>query len=102
MDLTGRYLAVWLSAEAMETVLGAPVAQTRRDDTLMSWMIGGEVVGESPPGVWLSVHQVMQPDEQVLTLEDRPIYFVRWDVVTTARLFLEWPRALPQAGLRSD
>jgi hypothetical protein len=101
MDLTGRYLVVWLPEEAMVTVFGAPVAQ--RDDTpLTSWMVGGEVAGESQWGLWLRVEQVVLPDERVLRLEDSPIYFVRWDLVTTARLFETAPRDLPRAALRAE
>lgn len=101
MDLTGRYLIVWLAEDAMMTVFGAPVAQ-RLDTPLTSWMVGGEVVGESDSGLWLRVEQVVLPDERVLRLEDSPTYFIRWEFVTTARLFETPPRELPRAGLRAE
>jgi hypothetical protein len=102
MDLTGRFLVVWLPEEAMMTVFGAPVAQQRDDTLLTSWMVGGEVAGESPSGLWLRIEQVVLPDERVLRLGDSPIYFIRWDLVTTARLFEKPPRDLPRAGLRAE
>ncbi len=93
MELVGKFLVVWLSAEAVETVFGIPSSE--RETPLTSWLVGGTVVAEAGPGLWLRVDRLVLPDGQQTRVADDPIHFVRWDLVTTARLFLEPPAAMP-------
>jgi hypothetical protein len=47
MDLTGKYLVVWLAPEAIETFLGVPVSA--EDRAMTTWTVAGQVVGEAGP-----------------------------------------------------
>ncbi len=96
MDLTGKFLVVWLSAEAVETFLG--VLPDREESAMTSWLVGGTVVGESGPGLWLKVRQVTIPSGQDLPLREEPTYFLRWELVTTARLYERPPEDIGRLG----
>jgi hypothetical protein len=47
MDLAGKYLAGWLSTEAIETFLG--VLEPSQDTAMTTWTVAGQVVGEAGP-----------------------------------------------------
>jgi hypothetical protein len=96
MDLTGKYLVIWLSAEAIETFLG--VLEPRDETAMMAWIVGGEVVGESGPGLWVRVRRVLLPDGREMPLQEEPIYFLRWELVTTARLYETPPQDIRRVG----
>jgi hypothetical protein len=93
MDLTGKFLVVWLSAEAIETFLG--VLEPRQETAMASWIVAGQLIGESGPGLWLRVTRVLMPDGTEMPLREEPIYFLRWELVTTARLYDTAPRSSP-------
>jgi hypothetical protein len=96
MDLTGKHLVVWLSPEAIETFLG--VLEPREETAMMSWTVAGEVVGESGPGVWLRVRRVLLPDGREMPLPETPTYFLRWELLTTARLYDALPENIQRVG----
>ena len=96
IDLTGKYLVIWLSAEAMETFLG--VLEPREETAMMSWTVSGEVVGESGPGLWGRVRRVLLPDGREMPLQEEPVYFLRWELVTTARLYETLPQDIRRVG----
>jgi hypothetical protein len=96
LDLSGKYLVVWLSAEAIETFLG--VLEPRQETALMSWTVGGEVVGESGPGLWICVRRVLLPDGSEMAFPEMPTYFLRWELVTTARLYDAPPENIQRIG----
>jgi hypothetical protein len=85
MDLAGKYLVVWVSAEAIETFLG--VLEPRDDTAMMSWIVGGE----SGPRPWVRVRRVLLPDGRDMPLQEEKS--VRGGAVTT-------PPTLEEAGGR--
>ena len=96
MDLSSRYLVVRLSAEAVQTFLG--VLEPRQETAMTSWTVSGEIVGESAPGLWLRVQRVLLPDGREMPLHEAPIYFLRWELVTTARLYDGPPQDIRRVG----
>jgi hypothetical protein len=72
MDRAGNYLVVWLSPEAIETFLG--VLEPAQEHAMTTWTVAGQIVGEAGPAC---------PEE--------PVYFLRWELVTTARLYDAMP-----------
>ena len=83
----GKYLVVWLSAEAIETLLG--ILGPSQDTAMTTWTVAGQVVGKAGSGLWIRVKRVLMPDgrERELPLHEESIYFLRWELVTTARLY---------------
>jgi hypothetical protein len=49
MDLAGKYVVVWLSAEAVETFLG--VLEPSADTAMTPWTVAGQIVGEGARAV---------------------------------------------------
>jgi hypothetical protein len=64
---------------------------------MTTWTVAGQVMGETGPGVWIRVKRVLLPNGEEMPLPEEPVYFLRWEVVTTARLH----DALP-ADIRRD
>jgi hypothetical protein len=86
VDLAGKYLVAWLSPEAIETFLG--VLEPAQERAMTTWTVTGQVVGEAGPGLWVRVKRVLLPSgEEMLLLREEPVYFLRWELVTTARLY---------------
>jgi hypothetical protein len=96
MNLAGKYLVVWLSPEAVETFLG--VLEPGRETTMTSWVVAGEVVGEAGPGLWIKVMRLLLPDGSEMPLAEQPVYFLRWELVTTARLYDALPTDVRRIG----
>lgn len=96
MTITGKFLVVWLSPEAIETFLG--VLEPERETTMATWTVAGQITGESHPGVWLRVQRVLLPDGRPMPLHDEPVYLLRWDLVTTARLYDAMPEDIRRIG----
>jgi len=94
MDLAGKYLVIWLSPEGIETFLGVPVSAEER--AMTTWTVAGQVVGEARPGLWLRVKRVLLPEE--MPLPEEPLYFLRWELVTTARLYDALPADVRRIG----
>jgi hypothetical protein len=96
MDLAGRYLVAWLSPEAIETFLG--VLEPAQERSMTTWTVAGRVVGEAGPGLWLRVQRVLMPDGGELPLHEEPVYFLRWELVATARLYDALPADIRRIG----
>jgi hypothetical protein len=96
MDLAGKYLVVWLSPEAIETFLG--VLEPAREHAMTTWTVAGQIVGEAGPGLWIRVLRVLLPNGDEMPLREEPVYFLRWELVTTARLYDELPADVRQVG----
>jgi hypothetical protein len=96
MSLVGKFLVLWLAPEVMETFLG--ILDPDRESTMASWTVAALVVGESGPGLWLRVHRVIRPNGEDFALPEEPVYFLRWDLVTTARLYETMPTDVRRIG----
>jgi hypothetical protein len=94
VDLAGKYLVVWLSPEAIETFLG--VLEPAQERAMTTWTAAGQIVGEAGPGLWIRVKRVLLPHGDEMRLHEEPVNFLRWELVTTARLY----DALPADGQR--
>ena len=95
MDLTGKFLVVWLATEGFEALLGV---QAKEEWPVGAWKVGGGVEGEVPAGLWLRIGWILRPDGQEIVPVRPPsgeeieeIYLLRWDTITTARLFTDVP-----------
>jgi hypothetical protein len=89
-------LVVWLSPEAVETFLG--VLEPSEESAMTTWTVAGQVVGEAGPGLWIRVKRVLMPDGRDLPLHEKPVYFLRWELVTTARLYDALPAEIREIG----
>ena len=96
MSLTGKFLVLWLAPESVETLLG--ILDPDQEGGLASWTIAGQVTSESGPGLWLRIHRVIRPDGEEFAVPDEPVYFVRWELVTTARLYDAMPADIRRIG----
>lgn len=96
MDLAGKYLVVWLSPEAIETFLG--VLEPAQEHAMMTWTVAGQVVGESGPGLWVRVKRVLLPSGRGDAAPRGAVYFLRWELVTTARLYDAVPADIRRIG----
>jgi hypothetical protein len=65
---------------------------------MTTWTVAGQVVGEAGPGLWVRVNRVLLPNGEEMPLHEEPVYFLRWELVTTARLY----DALPACGGSGD
>jgi hypothetical protein len=90
MELAGKYLVVWLSAEAVETFLG--ILDPQQESPFASWVVAGQIAGESVPGLWMLVERVTMPDGRDVPVPEDAVYFLRWEFLTTARLYQAAPR----------
>ena len=96
MDLSGKYVVIWLSPEAVETFLG--VLEHAQEGAMTTWTVAGQVVGEAGPGLWVRVKRVLMPDGEEMSLHEEPVYFLRWELVTTARLYDALPEDVRRIG----
>jgi hypothetical protein len=96
MNLSGRQLVVWLSPEAIATFLG--VLEPGAETAMMSWVVAGQIVGEAGPGLWIRIDRVLTPDGSEMPLAEEPVYFLRWELVTTARLYDALPADIRRIG----
>jgi hypothetical protein len=96
MELAGKYLVAWLCPEAIETFLG--LLEPSQDTALTAWTVAGLIVGEAGPGLWVRVKRVLMPDGQAMPLHEEPVYFLRWELVTTARLYDAMPADVRRIG----
>jgi hypothetical protein len=96
MDLAGKYLVIWLSPEAIETFLGVPVPA--EETAMTTWTVAGQVIGETGPGVSVRVKRVLLPNGKEMPLHEEPVYFLRWELVTTARLYDALPADVRRIG----
>jgi hypothetical protein len=94
--LAGRSLVTWLSPEAIEAFLG--VLEPARETVMTTWTVAGQIAGESPPGLWIRVQRVLLPDGREMPLHEEPVCFLRWDLVTTARLYDVLPEDIRRIG----
>jgi hypothetical protein len=49
--------------------------------------VAGQVVGGAGQGLWLRVKGVLLPNGAEIPLPEEPVYFLRWELLTTARLY---------------
>jgi hypothetical protein len=96
VDLAGKYLVLWLSPEAIETFLG--VLEPSQEHAMTTWTVAGQIVGESRPGLWVRVTRVLLPNGDEMPLPEEPVYFLRWELVTTARLYDALPADIRRVG----
>jgi hypothetical protein len=96
MDLAGKYLVTWLSPEAIETFLG--VLEPSQQHAMTTWTVAGQIVGEASPGLWVRVKRVLLPNGEEMSLPEEPVYFFRWELVTTARLYDALPADIRGIG----
>jgi hypothetical protein len=96
MALTGKFVAIWLAPEAIETVLA--VLPEKEDTVLASWIVAGEIVEEAGPGVWVRLARVIRPGGEGVAVAGNATYFVRWDVITAARLYETMPEEVRGIG----
>jgi hypothetical protein len=60
--------------------------------------VTGQVVGEAGPGLWIRVQRVLLPNGDAMPLHAEPVYFLRWELVTTARLYDALPADIRRIG----
>jgi hypothetical protein len=84
-DLAGKSFVAWPSTEAIETFLG--VLEPSQERAMTTWTVGGQVVGEAGPGVWIRMKRMLLPNGEEMPLHQERVYFLRWELVTTARLY---------------
>jgi hypothetical protein len=96
MDLADKYLVVWLSPKAVETFLG--VLEPSQERAMTTWIVAGQIVGEAGPGLWVRVSRVLLPNGEEMPIREEPIYFLRWELVTTARLYDAMPADIRRIG----
>jgi hypothetical protein len=65
---------------------------------MTTWTVAGQVVGEAGPGLWVRVKRVLLPNGEEIPLPEEPVYFLRWELVTTARLYDELPADVRRIG----
>jgi hypothetical protein len=65
---------------------------------MASWTVGGPVIGEAGPSLWVEVKRVLLPDGRDMPLAEEPTYFLRWELVTTARLYDAAPADIRRIG----
>jgi hypothetical protein len=58
----------------------------------------GQVVGEAGPGLWVRVKRVLLPNGEEMPLPEEPVYLLRWELVTTARLYDALPADVRRIG----
>jgi hypothetical protein len=63
-----------------------------------TWTVAGQVVGEAGPGVWTRIKRVLMPDGREMPLREELVYFLRWELVTTARLYDALPADIRRIG----
>jgi hypothetical protein len=63
------------------------VLEPSEETAMTTWTVAGQIVGEAGPGLWVRVKPVLMPDGQEMPLREEPVYFLRWELVTTARLY---------------
>lgn len=96
MALTGKFVAIWLAPESIDAVLA--VIPQKQETALASWVVAGEIVEESGPGIWVRLARVIRPSGDEVALPEPATYFVRWDVLTTARLYETMPEEIRGIG----
>jgi hypothetical protein len=96
MDLAGKYLVVWVSPEAVETFLG--VLEPAQERAMTTWTVAGQIVGEAGPVLWVRVKRVLLPNGEEMPLREEPVYFLRWELVMTARLYDALPADIRHIG----
>ena len=83
MDLAGKYLGILEPAQ---------------ERAMTTWTVAGQVVGEAGPGLWVRVKRVLLPNGDPMSLHEEPVYFLRWELVTTARLYDALPGDIRRIG----
>ena len=83
MNLAGKYLAFWVSGEALDRAFGIYDAPSPAGER---WSLMGRVVGETPGlGLWVSVESVtspLGPTNQLKTPTERaPTLFFWVDII---------------------
>jgi hypothetical protein len=65
---------------------------------MTKWTVPGQIVGEAGPGLWIRVKHVLLPNGEEMPLPEKPVYFLRWELVTTARLYDALPADVGGSG----
>ena len=67
---------------------------------MTTWTVAGQIVGKAESGLWRRVKRVLMPDgrERELPLHEESIYFLRWELLTTARLYDALPADVRRNG----
>jgi hypothetical protein len=86
MNITGKYVGMWVTREEMETIFCLdPVSAARR------FLVAGTVIGDAPGvGLWLQLDTVStfgEPDIFPDLPKERPRRLIRWDYIRAAEMF---------------
>jgi hypothetical protein len=65
---------------------------------MTTWTVAGQVVGEAGPGLCVRVLRVLLPNGEEMPLHEEPVYFLRWELATTARLYDALPADVRRIG----
>src|SRR5687768_14677242 len=82
MDLTGRYIGIWVTAEEMEAIFGFEPAATSA-----IYMLRGKVLGETDEvGLWIELQGVSAPPEDLFPdiAAEKPRRLIRWEFIHSA------------------
>ena len=87
MNMTGKYLSIWVSREKIEKIFGLDPTSTAR-----VYLLAGEVVGEAPGiGLWFRLDTVAVgggPHDLFPDLaKERPRRLIRWEYIRAAEMF---------------
>ena len=85
MDLTGRYIGIWVTPEEMDAIFGFEPTSTSP-----VFMLRGRVLGESDDvGLWIELHAVSAPPDDLFpdVASERPRRLIRWEFIHSAELF---------------
>jgi hypothetical protein len=85
MDLTGRYIGIWVTTEEMEAIFGFEPTSTAA-----IYMLRGKVIGETDEvGLWIELHAVSAPPEDLLpdVASEKPRRLIRWEFIHAAEIF---------------
>jgi hypothetical protein len=65
---------------------------------MTTWTVAGQVVDKAGPGLWLRVNRVLLPSDDAMPLPRGRFTFLRWELVTTARLYDALPADVRRIG----
>jgi hypothetical protein len=95
-DFAGKSFVAWPSTEVIETFRG--VSEPSQEHAMTTWTVAGQIVGEAGPGLWVRVKRVLLPNGEEMPLHEEPVYFLRWELDTTARLYDALPTDVRRIG----
>jgi hypothetical protein len=100
MDVIGKYLGIWVTADEIEAIFGL-----QPGGTAAIYLVGGEIVGAIPElGLWVRLDNVSVaggPSDVFPDLsKERPRRLIRWEYIRAAELFEDRLEIERVAGFR--